>query len=90
MNYSDVYSALQSGQLCGVGIDVYSREPFPLPSEDEFLGHPKVVSTPHVAGVTEISYRNMAQMVAENVVRLKKGDFPLGCVNIDDLGRETK
>ena len=46
-----------------------------------FLSHPHVICTPHIAGVTEISYRNMAQILAENVLRLLNGEKPLGTVN---------
>ena len=33
----------------------------------------RVVMTPHIAGVTELSYRNMAQVVAQEVRRSLKG-----------------
>jgi D-3-phosphoglycerate dehydrogenase len=79
LNYDDVYNALESGQLGGVGIDVFHTEPFPL--GDIFLNHPKVVATPHVAGVTEVSYENMARIVAENVKKIMKGEVPDGFVN---------
>ena len=39
-----------------------------------FLEHEKVVATPHVAGVTEVSYRAMAKLLAENILKLKKGE----------------
>jgi len=81
LNYVDVLAALQSGHLRGVGTDVFHTEPFPNPAEDAFLSHNSVISTPHVAGVTEISYRNMAKLVAENVRRLGRGEEVHGCVN---------
>jgi D-3-phosphoglycerate dehydrogenase / 2-oxoglutarate reductase len=68
LNYQDVLDALNSDQLAGLGMDVYKDEP--IPQSDPFLKHPKVVYTPHVAGVTESSYREMARNVAENVLRL--------------------
>ena len=68
LNYEDVLQALNSGQLFGIGIDVYRQEP--MPPNDPFLRHPKVVCTPHVAGVTEVSYRAMSKAVASNVHRL--------------------
>jgi phosphoglycerate dehydrogenase-like enzyme len=79
LNYPDVLGALESGQLSGVGMDVFHTEPFP--QDDPFLRHPKVVATPHVAGVTEISYRNMAKLVAANALRLLRGYDVEGCVN---------
>ena len=80
MNYPDVLEALESGKLFGVGIDVYHTEPFPVPL-DTFLSHPRVVATPHVAGVTYISYRNMARLVADNVRRVIDGQNPIGAAN---------
>ena len=50
-------------------------------NENAVLLHPAVVVTPHVAGVTEVSYRNMAEKVADNVERIMNGQVPSGCVN---------
>jgi D-3-phosphoglycerate dehydrogenase / 2-oxoglutarate reductase len=81
LNYPDVLAALNSGMLLGVGVDVYHTEPFPSPLTDPFLSHPRVVATPHVAGVTHRSYANMAALVAENVLLVKAGQTPNGAVN---------
>ena len=81
MNYQDVLEGLNSGHLSGLGTDVFHTEPFPNPETDPILSHPNVIATPHVAGVTEVSYRNMARAVAENVIRLRDGLEPLGIVN---------
>lgn len=86
LNYSDVYEALESGHLGGLGIDVFHTEPFPI--SDPLLLHPKVVATPHVAGVTVISYTTMAKRVAENIIRMRAGLLPLGCINLEELGLE--
>ena len=85
LHYPDVLAALQSGQLGGVGIDVYHTEPFPSIASDEFLSHPHVIVTPHVAGVTHLSYRNMAQLTAANVKRIVAGMEPVGAVNSKEL-----
>lgn len=79
LNYEDVLTALNSNRLHAVGTDVFETEPFPL--DNEFLKHPKVVCTPHVAGVTELSYRNMADIVADNVMRVVTDTEPTGLVN---------
>jgi phosphoglycerate dehydrogenase-like enzyme len=84
LNYDDVLDALNSGKLSGVGIDVYHTEPFPSPLEDPFLSHPRVVATPHVGGVTQISYDNMAALVAANVRKIIAGLDPVGAVNTFD------
>jgi phosphoglycerate dehydrogenase-like enzyme len=74
-----VYAGLQSGTVGGLGIDVFHTEPFPI--DDKILKHPQVVATPHIAGVTEVSYRSMAEKVAENVERVMRQQAPLGSVN---------
>ena len=79
VNYTDVLEGLHSGAVGGLGTDVFSPEPFPL--DAEILQHPNVVATPHIAGVTEVSYRSMAEKVAENVERIMRGERPEGNVN---------
>lgn len=70
---------VKGGKIKGLATDVFPVEPFP--ADDPLLHHPRVVATPHVAGVTEISYRNMANLVAENIQRVFQGQPPLGAVN---------
>lgn len=36
----------------------------PLEPDDPLWSDPRVIATPHVAGVTEVSYRNMATILA--------------------------
>lgn len=79
LDYKDIQIALDSGLIGGLGLDVYHTEPFPM--EDPLLRHPKVIATPHVAGVTESSYKEMACIVADNVRRLRSGRSLLGVVN---------
>jgi len=80
VDYDDVYEGLLSGSVGGLGTDVFYPEPFPL--DAPILSHPNVVATPHIAGVTEVSYRNMAQKVAENVKRIMLGEAPVHAVNV--------
>lgn len=74
----DLLAALQSGQLGGAMLDVFRSEP--LPAGHPFWRHPKIVVTPHVAGVT-IPSEAQAQVI-ENVRRLERGDPPIGLVDI--------
>lgn len=66
-----------------MGIDVYHTEPFPYPPgpNDYLLNHPKVIVTPHIAGVTERSYRGMAKILGDNILRLQNGEELLHCIN---------
>lgn len=70
--------ALASGRLAGAGLDVVAEEPIDP-------GHPlfkyNVIITPHVAGVTDLSYAGIAKVVAENFTRYARGGEPLYAVN---------
>ena len=55
--------ALDSGHIAGAGLDVFETEP-PHPA-DPLRRHPRVIVTPHVAGVTDGSLVNMGVMAAE-------------------------
>lgn len=46
----DLIPALDSGQLCGAALDVFRDEP--LPPGHPFWGHPRILVTPHIAGIT--------------------------------------
>jgi D-3-phosphoglycerate dehydrogenase / 2-oxoglutarate reductase len=66
--------ALQSGHLGGAAIDVYDPEP-PDPSHP-LLRLPNVLVTPHTAAMTEEAMRRMAVTVAEEVIRVLRGEAP--------------
>ena len=70
-----LYDALISGHLAGAGLDVFAREP--VPQEEPLLTLPNVIVTPHIAGVTEDSFRDIAETVALNIERLRQGQAPL-------------
>lgn len=74
--------ALGSGRLAGAGLDVFWQEP-PDPT-DPIFSH-QVIATPHVGGATDISLREIAQAVAANVNRLRRGELPRNCVNARSL-----
>ena len=59
-------AAIDGGHLAGAGLDVLEEEP---PGKLHRLrNHPRVIVTPHVAGVTEGSLVNMGVMAAECIV----------------------
>ena len=61
LDYGAVAQNLKSGYLGGLGIDVAWTEPFD--PNDPILQLPNVLITPHVAGVTDYSYRSMAKVL---------------------------
>jgi phosphoglycerate dehydrogenase-like enzyme len=74
-----VAAALDSGRLWGYGADVYSVEP--PPPGHPVIGRRDVLLTPHSAAQTHEALRNMATMIAEEVVGVLRGDPPRNPVN---------
>eukprot|EP00268_Persea_americana_P047347 TRINITY_DN4928_c0_g1_i1.p1 TRINITY_DN4928_c0_g1~~TRINITY_DN4928_c0_g1_i1.p1 ORF type:complete len:388 (-),score=79.92 TRINITY_DN4928_c0_g1_i1:326-1489(-) len=72
LDYESVKHHLESGHLGGLALDVTWTEPFD--PEDPILKFPNVLVTPHVAGVTEFSYRTMAKVVGDCALQLHAGD----------------
>ena len=68
-------AALNSGHIAGAGLDVLTQEP--PPADHPFRNHPKVILTPHMAGVTAGSMTQMAVDAAECVIaKLTGGIVP--------------
>ncbi|KAI5668170.1 hypothetical protein M9H77_18023 [Catharanthus roseus] len=76
LDYDAILRHLKSGHLGGLGIDVAWSEPFD--PDDAILKFPNVILTPHVAGVTEPSYRYMAKVVGEVAIQLHAGETLTG------------
>jgi D-3-phosphoglycerate dehydrogenase len=74
-----VAAALDAGRLWGYGGDVFAQEP--PPPGHPLIGRPDVMLTPHSAAQTDEGLRNMATMVAEDVVAVLRGHPPLNPVN---------
>lgn len=66
-----LHDALERGHLAGAALDVFEDEP-PAPA-NPLRRHPRVICTPHVAGVTDDSLVNMGVMAAECIVAVLKG-----------------
>ncbi|KAK8480743.1 hypothetical protein V6N13_145207 [Hibiscus sabdariffa] len=72
LDYEAVVHHLESGHLGGLGTDVAWREPFD--PDDPILKFKNVILTPHVAGVTQHSYRIMSKVVGDVALQLHAGD----------------
>jgi phosphoglycerate dehydrogenase-like enzyme len=71
-------AALASGHLAGAGLDVVAEEPIdPLSPLLKY----NVIVTPHIGGVTDLSYEGIAREVAGNLRRYERGAPPLYAVN---------
>lgn len=66
--------ALKSGTIAGAGIDVWAEEP--PPADHPLLRLPNCVVTPHVAGGSIEARRETARMVAEETLRVLRGEAP--------------
>lgn len=66
--------ALHDNKIAGAGLDVYDPEP---PGDDNPLfAMDNVVLTPHLASFTDQGRRRMGMMVAEDVLRVLRGETP--------------
>ena len=62
-------------RIAGAGLDVYGQEPLDL--EHEIFQFPTVLTTPHIAGVTDGTSRKRAKAAADNINRIATGVDPL-------------
>lgn len=70
--------ALRGGALAGAGLDVFAREPLDLDSE--LLRLPRVVCTPHMAGVGWENVQRRIATVWENIEVAARGGVPRGVI----------
>ena len=78
VDHDALAAALAAHQLAGAGLDVFWPEP---PDASHPLFAQNVITTPHVAGVTDLSYEGIAREVAGNIDRYRRGEPPLHAVN---------
>jgi phosphoglycerate dehydrogenase-like enzyme len=64
----DILAAIDGGGLLGAGLDVFENEP--LPAESPLWTNPRVVITPHTAGLSPHYGRRLAEIFADNLEAL--------------------
>ena len=78
-----VISALRSGRLGGFGADTIAPEP--IAPDNPFLNAPdirdRIALSPHVAGLTEGSFRRAWETIWHNVAAVGRGERPKFIVN---------
>ena len=72
---------LDAGRLRGAALDVFVHEP--LPPGHPFWRHPRVLVSPHAAGVTECFWERETGLIVENIRRYLAGAPLLNVVDLD-------
>ena len=80
--------AVQSGQIAGAALDVFSVEP--PPPDHPLLHEKRIIITPHVAFYSEASLRDLRSRGAEEVVRVLTGKKPRSAANLISISEEEK
>ena len=78
--------ALRAGHLGGAAADVWWEEP--ADPADPLLAMPNVILTPHIAADTAETEQRLAELTADNVRRIARGEAPRYVVGVDvDAGQ---
>jgi D-3-phosphoglycerate dehydrogenase len=78
----DLLAALESGQVAGAAIDVWSEEPPRSEGLRRLISHPRVVVTPHLGANSAEAQVNVALDVARQIAAFRDGELVEHAVNI--------
>jgi D-3-phosphoglycerate dehydrogenase len=81
----DLVAALQSGQVAGAALDVFTVEP---PKESPYFGLDNVILTPHIAGSTAEAQEAVGIQIAQQVREYLKLGVVQNAVNLPSLSHE--
>ena len=85
LNEAAVIEALQSGQLGGAGLDVYSNEPL---KDSPLMTLPNVLLTPHIAGSTNEAQEAVGVQIAQQVREYLLKGVIQNAVNVPSISEE--
>jgi phosphoglycerate dehydrogenase-like enzyme len=74
IDHSALLTAVTAGRVGGYGTDVW--DPEPPATNDVLVAHERVLITPHVAGLTDVTYREICVAPAAAVVAILAGQQP--------------
>jgi len=75
---SALLAALDGGKICGAAIDVFEKEP---PEDRALARHPRVITAPHIAGLTNEARYRMGRGASERILCVFRGQTPPNVVN---------
>ena len=73
INENDLVEALNNDWIAGAGLDVFEKEP-PEP-HNPLLNNPKVILTPHSAGLTKECWHRMGMDTITNIINFFEGNL---------------
>ena len=81
INKDALLKVLRNFHIRAAALDVFWEEP--TVKGDKDLRLKNLLLTPHIAGVTDISYEHIAKAVVRNIYLIINNKIPLNCVNVD-------
>ena len=65
INEDDLLTALESGKVAGIALDVFENEPSP---RKDLLNHPKIACTPHIGAATVEAQDRIGEELAQLII----------------------
>lgn len=87
INEADLAEACASGEICAAAVDVTEKEP--ISPDSPLLKLDNVIITPHMAWYTEESIDSLKTKLAQDVLRVIRGEPPVNLVNKEVLGGQV-